>query len=92
MSRAAFDAVEFVGGPFDGLLQFTGRSVRELEVMMAFPVNQNIMQSLDGRIAVAKLPATSVAIYQLRIRGHRPCYEFLESVAPSKFKLAHWIG
>jgi len=90
--HVSFDAVEFVGGPFDGLLRFGRGSVKDLKRQLAAPVNQNVVQMLDGYRTTTKAPATSIAIYELRTFSRHARYAFVGSVPPSRFPLADWVG
>lgn len=58
-----FQAVEFVGGPYDGHKEIVTCEPEELAGMLALPVNQNVFRLMRGDQAGRNLPATSLAVY-----------------------------
>ena len=60
-------AIEFIGGPFDGHKEIIALEPEALAGMLALPVNDNAFRLIEGSNASRKQPPTSVAVY------HRTC-------------------
>ncbi len=81
------DAVEFVGGPFDGLLQFVSGPPVALKRFSVFLVNSRVVKTLDGFTTGPTSEVTSVAVYQLQYASSGLHYQYLGTIAPSRIEL-----
>jgi hypothetical protein len=86
------EVIEFVGGPFDGFVQFVDYPSTELERFLRFPINANVLAQLNGSHSGRMKPATSVAVYELMVDENALRYAHLGSVEPRQFALTHWVG
>jgi len=75
-------AVEFIGGPFDGYRHVVTVPPTRLPDTMAFPINVNVFQMLDGHYPGPKQPASSTAVYGLHPGTGLCQYRFLGPEAP----------
>ncbi len=80
--------VEFLGGPLDGHKVFLPVTV--LARRLALPVNQNVVEMLQGRRRGPPEPVTSVAIYGRRKVAGGLHYVFVEAVETSRFSVKDW--
>ena len=63
-------SLEFVGGPYDGYLQYVEIPQGNLIETVALPVNRNVLQVIKGEPPGRESRTRSVAIYELRqVRG-----------------------
>lgn len=76
--------LRFVGGPFDGYCQAVDCSGDELQELVAFPVNENVLKLLAGVARGAERPVRSMAIY--RLEGTLR-YRFVGAWPPAAFHL-----
>lgn len=76
--------LSFVGGPFDGHDQPLDVEREELQEVVAFPVNENVLRLLSGSARGAQRPVRSMAVY--RLDGPR-CYRFVGAWPPRDFHL-----
>ena len=86
------EVIEFVGGPLDGFVQFIDHPLHELERFLRFPINQNVLEELNGSRAGRLKPATSVAVYELALNDNAPRYVHLGSVQARQFAMTNWVG
>lgn len=83
MSQTPIDAIEYIGGPFDGLLQFVDCQFDEVSQHVAGFVTHGVDITVPGTIPAR--PATSLALYELRYKLRDdvliPYYAYLCSVS-----------
>lgn len=77
-------ALSFIGGPFDGHRQPIDCAQDELQELVAFPVNENVLRLLAGVARGAERPVRSMAIYRLEGQSH---YRFVGAWPPGAFQL-----
>lgn len=79
-------AVEFIGGPFDGLTQSFDRPPARLPRRTRLPVNASLLNFLASSHPLESVhgPATSIALYALDTTGDTPRYRHLHSVAAQR--------
>jgi hypothetical protein len=61
--RAEATSVEFIGGPFDGHVQPVDPTSDESWLIVALPVNENVMRMLNGDLPRKVSPARTIALY-----------------------------
>ena len=77
--------VEFIGGPYDGHRQSARVSKRDCGEVISIPVSVNVFRMLSGEPPGAELPASSVAVYQLRKDKSGYYYHFIQVKTPEEF-------
>jgi hypothetical protein len=88
MSQKALRAVEFIGGPFDGHVEWLSAKTGELARTGELPehvlcyISENAFRQLHGQDATSAFSVTSVAIYALLLHGADWAYFFVKAVAP----------
>ena len=83
-------SLEFVGGPYDGYLQYVAIPQGNLIETVALPVNRNVLQVIKGEPPGKESRTRSVAIYELRqVRGEWK-YTFLGSRMAGELDWDHW--
>jgi len=85
-------AIEFVGGPFDGHKEIVAVDPELLAGMLALPVNENAFRVIDGEHARRKEPPTSVAVYHRTYDRGVWRYCFLGAASPAYATQEHaWV-
>lgn len=84
--------VQFVGGPLDGCHEVIPRKPESLASVIAIPINANLLLALEGRPRGARLPATSVAVYELHVTTGNFRYQFVGPTTARQLHLEHWTG
>lgn len=86
------NAIEFIGGPFDGYRHQISFPASELTSAIIMPVNENVLRMLEGKRPGPKRPATSVAIYSLENEHGVLRYCYVGARCAAQFQLESWKG
>jgi hypothetical protein len=82
MAGEVLSKVQFIGGPFDGHVQWVRLPQASLAKVAALPVSREILQMLGADGTMPESPATSEALYRLEEVAGEPRYRFIKSMAP----------
>ncbi len=85
-------AIEFVGGPFDGHKEVVPFEAEDLVGMLALPVNHDTFELLEGSDTAHDEKATSVAVYHRVNEGGRLRYCFLGAASATYAAHEHVWG
>jgi cobyrinic acid a,c-diamide synthase len=82
--------IEFVGGPFDGHVQYVSLQPSELMELVTLPVNENVLRLVNGEPIGQRAAATSLATYERDLDLQSPRYYFLGSIPADQLALQNW--
>jgi len=84
-------SVHFIGGPFDGHVQPISCPTHVLNDEVTLPVNENILNWVNGGRRGPRRRATSLAVYELESVGGTCTYRFLKPMAPADQPQYTWM-